>query len=274
MMDTYYLIPLGALTAFIGVIGGVGGATLLVPTLVAFGLSPLEAAPLGLISVAGTSLAASLRQLDDGLVHHRLGLTIEAPAAIGAVFGALISTSLPAVWLARVLGFGALAGAIATLARRGVRNPPKSTFVDDSPGEWPGTLGGTYHHGGQSVPYLAKRLPAGLTVSLIAGTISGMAGVGGGFLKTPAMSEVMKVPVKVAAATSTFTMGITAATGLIVFSGQGRLAPVSGAAVVLGALGGALIGARVQSRLPASRAKTITGGLLALIAVVVLVQTT
>lgn len=272
MVELYLLVPLAALTAFAGVIGGIGGATLLVPSLIALGMSPLSAAPLGLISVAATSLAASVRQLDDGLVHHRLGLTVEAPASIGAVAGALASTSLPSEWLARALGLGALAGAIATLSRKGVRNLPRSTFIDDSPGEWPGTLGGTYHHGGHSVPYMATRLKGGLAVSLVAGAISGMAGVGGGFLKTPAMSEVMRVPVKVAAATSTFTMGITAAAGLIVFSGQGRLVPVDGAAVVIGSLAGALAGASIQSRLPATRAKAVTGAMLGVIAVVVLVR--
>jgi uncharacterized membrane protein YfcA len=270
--DVYLLVLLGAITAFIGVIGGIGGATLLVPSLIAVGMSPLEAAPLGLISVAATSLAAATRQLDDGLVHHRLGLTTEAPASIGAIAGALVSTSLPSEWLSRALGLGALAGAIATLKRKGIRNLPRSSFSDDSPGEWPGTLGGTYHHGGHSVPYMATRLRSGLAVCLVAGSISGMAGVGGGFLKTPAMSEVMRVPVKVAAATSTFTMGITAAAGLIVFGGQGRLVPVDSAAVVIGALAGALAGAPVQSRLSATRARTVTGVMLGVIAAVVLVR--
>ena len=123
------------------------------------------------------------------------------------------------------LGLGALAGAVATLGRRGVRNLPEGAFLDDSPGEWPGTLGGTYHFGSEAVPYQARRVAQGLGVSAVAGVISGLAGVGGGFLKTPAMSEVMQVPVKVAAATSTFTMGITAAAGLIVFWGQGRSGP-------------------------------------------------
>jgi len=264
------LVVLGGVAACLGAVGGIGGATILVPVLLALDMSPLEAAPLGLITVAATSLAAATRQLDDGLVHHRLGLTVESIASVGAVAGALASTVVSQQWLARTLGLGALAGAIATLARRGVRNLPDSSFTDDSPGEWPGTLGGTYHQGGQAIPYQATRVPLGLAVSLVAGTISGMAGVGGGFLKTPAMSEVMKVPVKVAAATSTFTMGITAAAGLIVFTGQGRIDFRSGAAVGLGALVGAMGGALLQSRLPARATRVVTGVLLVIVAVVVL----
>lgn len=270
MPSVWFLVALGAATSFLGAVGGIGGATLLVPALLLLGVDVYEAAPLGLLTVAATSLAASMRQLDDGLVHHRLGLTVESAASLGAVAGALVAASVSEDWLARILGLGALAGAIATLARRGVRNQPSGAFVDDSPGEWPGTLGGTYHHGGGSVPYQAKRVPAALAVSGVAGIVSGMAGVGGGFLKTPAMSEIMTVPVKVAAATSTFTMGITAAAGLAVFGGQGRLEAVPGAAVVIGALLGALLGARLQSGLPAGRARMVTGTLLAVVAVVVI----
>lgn len=268
----WFLVVMGAATAFFGALGGIGGATLLVPLLLALGMQPLDAAPLGLIAVAATSLAASVSQLEDGLVHHRLGLTVESTASVGTVAGALLSTALPQVWLARSLGLGALAGAVAMLARRGVRNLPAATFADDSPGEWPGTLGGTYHHGGEAIPYQATRVPQALAVSLVAGAISGMAGVGGGFLKVPSMSEIMRVPVKVAAATSTFTLGISAAVGLLVFTGQGRVDAVAAAGVALGALGGAGLGASTQSRLPAVLTRMITGSLLVVIAVVVLAR--
>lgn len=264
------LVLLGALTAFGGAVGGIGGATLLVPVLLLTGMDIIDAAPLGLLSVAATSLAAAGRQLDAGLVHHRIGLTVELAASSFAVAGALLSTAVPGAWLARILGLGALAGAVLTLARGGTRNHPNETFLDDAPGEWPGTLGGTYHFTGRAVPYQARRVPLGLAVAAIAGAISGMAGVGGGFLKTPAMSEVMHVPVKVAAATSTFTMGITAASGILVFAGQGRIDAAPGAAVVLGALIGATAGSRVQTGLPAGRARVVTGTLLVLVAAVVI----
>lgn len=273
MPATWLLALFAAGTSFLGALAGIGGATLLVPVLLLAGMNVLEAAPLGLLSVAATSLSASTRQLDAGLVHHRLGITVEVVASIFAIAGALVSTAMPEVWLARSLGVGALIGAAFILARRGTRNLPDVTFSDDSAGEWPGTLGGTYHFGGHSIPYQATHVPLGLSVSAMAGAISGMAGVGGGFLKTPAMSEVMHVPVKVAAATATFTAGVTAASGLLVFAGQGRLEARPGAAVVLGALVGAWFGARIQARLHASRARLVTGSTLVLVACVVIGRT-
>lgn len=267
------LIALGAASALLGSLGGIGGATLLVPALLMLDVDPLVAAPLGLFVVAAGSLAAASRQLNDGLVHHRLGVTIELSAAAGTAAGALLATNVPAIWLARVLGVAAILGALAALARRGVRNRPVSAFDADVAGEWPGTLAGQYPLDGRMVPYQARNVPGGLAVSLVAGGIAGLSGVGGGFIKTPAMSELMKVPVKVAAATTTFTLGITASTGLAIFAVQGRLDLSGGAAVVLGALFGGAAGSSLQSRLPGPVARIATGVLLIIVGVVVIGRT-
>jgi uncharacterized membrane protein YfcA len=264
------LAVLGGLCALVGSVGGIGGATLLVPLLLVLGMEPLQAAPLGLLAVAAGSLAAASRQVDDGLVHHRLGLTVELTAGMGTVAGALLSTQVPEVWLARLLGVAALVGAGAARGRSGSRNLPHSTFDAEPGGEWPGTLGGQYPLGGRMVPYQARRVPAGLVASVLAGAVAGLSGVGGGFVKTPAMSEIMRVPVKVAGATTTFTLGLTASTGLLIYAVQGRIEVRGGAAVVAGAVAGGLIGARVQSALPATAVRRLTGVLLVLVAAIVL----
>lgn len=268
------VMGLGAGCALIGSLGGIGGATLLVPILLALGVEPLVAAPLGLLTVAAGSLAAGARQVDAGLVHHRLGLTVELTASAGAVAGALLSASISQTLLSRVLGVAALVGAAAALSRTGVRNLPVASFgAETEAGEWPGTLGGQYELGGQMVPYHATNLPGGMAASLAAGVVAGLSGVGGGFLKTPAMSEIMHVPVKVAAATTTFTLGITASTGLLIYGIQGRLSVESGAAVVAGAIGGGLVGARLQSRIHATTLRRLTGVLLVVVGAVVIGRT-
>jgi hypothetical protein len=140
--------------------------------------------------------------------------------------------------------------------------------VAEPAGEWPGTLGGAYDGPGGVVPYQARRLVPGLGAMVLAGAVSGLAGVGGGFIKTPAMSEIMHVPVKVAAATSTFTVSVTSATTLLVFAGQGRIDVVEGAGVVLGGLAGGAVGARLQGALPPVPVRRILGAVLVVVAVV------
>ncbi len=272
MPEVWVLIVLSFACAGLGALGGIGGASLLVPVLLVLDVDPLLAAPLGMLLVGAGSLAAASQQVQEGLVHHRLGLSVELFATIGTITGALLSTRLDQVWLARVLGLAAFAGALAAVGRKGIRNRPQGIFDQDPAGEWPGTLGGTYSLGGSAVPYQAQRVPAGLGVAVGAGVVAGLAGVGGGFLKTPAMSEVMKVPVKVAAATSTFVSGITAATGLLIYTAQGRIDAESAAVVIFAALAGGMFGAKLQTVLNAVVVRRTTGTLLAIIAVVVIVR--
>ena len=94
----------------------------------------------------------------------------------------------------------------------------------------------------------------------------------GGFVKTPVMSEVMGVPVKVAAATTTFTVGVTASAALLVALAQGRVEGIAGAAVVAGAVPGGWMGAALQRRLPPPVARLVVSALLAAVGVVLLVR--
>jgi hypothetical protein len=266
------LIVLSVVAAALGALGGLGGATILVPVLVLVGVDPIEAAPLGLLTVAAGSLAAAATQLNEGVVHHRLGVTLETAASAGAILGAAVSESLSASTLSRVLALSAIVAAVAGGRRKGMRNVPQGEFAGEPAGEWPGTLSGVYTSAQGPVPYQARRLPLGLGAMAGAGLISGLAGVGGGFIKTPAMSEIMHVPVKVAAATTTFTLGITASAGLIVYAGQGRIDLVPSAAVVLGGLGGGLVGARVQQVMAPQRVRRVLSALLLVVGAILLAR--
>lgn len=266
------LIALSFATALIGTLGGLGGAIILVPVLVLLGVEAQYAAPLGILSVAAGSLAAAPRHLDDGVVHHRLGVTLEITASAGAIVGALLGEVVSSTVLARVLAVVALLAAVSGVRRRGLRNLPHAEFSHEEPGEWPGTLSGAYRLSDtEIVPYSAKRVPAGLGAMALAGLVSGLAGIGGGFIKTPAMNQIMTVPVRVAAATSTFTVGITAAASLVVFSGQGRIDYRAGAAVVVGGVVGGVVGARVGRRLHPDLTRRLLTVALVVIAVILVV---
>lgn len=243
------LVVLSAGAALLGTLGGLGGAIFLVPALIVAGVDPLLAVPLGASAVVAGSLAAGPRQVRLGLVHHRLGSTIEVVAAAGAIVGALVGPRIPQSVLTWLLAAVALGAGVIALRKTGLYNLPDELFAHEHPGEWPGTLAGAYQLGDDVIPYQARRVPLGLAGMSVAGVMSGVAGVGGGFIKVPVMRELMRVPVKVAAATSTFTVGITAAVSLVVYARQGRIDAVAAAAVVLGALGGGLAGAGIASRL-------------------------
>lgn len=271
-MSVPSLVLLAVATAAIGALGGLGGAVFLVPALVIAGVEPADAAPLGLISVAAGSLAAAPRQLEHGLVHHRLGITLEVAASAAAVAAAVWSSQASDDLLRIVLAVSAGGAGVVGLLRSEVRNVAQPEFAGEPPAEWPGTLGGAYAGPGGVVPYRARNLPQGLAAMVVAGAITGLSGVSAGFVKTPAMRELMFIPVKVAAATTTFTVGVTAATSLLVFAGQGRIDVGDGSAVALGGLIGGVVGAAVQDRLSPKGVRRALSIVLVVVALVLVVD--
>jgi uncharacterized membrane protein YfcA len=249
-----------------------GGAILLVPLLVLTGTPARAAAPLGLVSVAAGSTAAGARHLQGGLVNHRLGITTELFASSGAMIGALASGLASDHFLKLVLAAVALAAGILGGRRKGIRNQPQPGLTQADVGEHVGALSGVYRLDDGFVPYRANRLAPGALLFTLSGLLAGLAGASGGFVKTPASSEVMHVPVRVAAATTTFTIGITSAAGLIVFAFQGRLDLRACAAVCAGAIIGGNAGAMLQSRLSPPQVRTFLSVALVVISVVLAVR--
>lgn len=271
MPDVLLLIALAATTSGMGALGGLGGAVILVPALVLAGWSPVAAAPLGLVSVAAGSVAAGARQLSERSVNHRIGITTELAATTGAVVGALIASQLSDDFLVYVLAAVALSAATLGGRRKGLRNPPQPGLGPGHIGERVGALAGAYPVNGGVAPYATRRLPLGLVLMGLSGLVAGTTGASGGFIKTPATSEIMHVPTKVAASTTTFTIGITASAALVVFVLQGRLDIQPSSAVVFGSLAGGFIGAVVQSRLHPAHVRRALSVVLVLIALVLVV---
>ena len=263
------LAGLSLLTAGIGALGGLGGAILLVPLLALTGTPASEAAPLGLISVAAGSIAAGGLQLAERTVNHRLGVTTELAATLGATMGALGSGLVGDTVLTIGLAVVAAAAALVMLLRTSSKG--ESTPQDRTVGEWPGQIAGVAPTArmaaGGGVVYEARRIPTGLGLMWVSGVVAGVAGASGGFIKTPVTTEVMGIPLKIAASTTTFTIGVTAAAGLVVFALQGRIDPFAAAAVIAGSLIGGQVGAALQARAPTSTIRRGLGGLLLLIAV-------
>lgn len=259
-------------TATFGALGGLGGAVLLVPILVVAGVPASEAAPLGLLTVAAGSISAGPRQLRERTVNHRLGVATELMASTGAVGGALLSGAVSDEVLTYLLAAVALAAALAGGARKGLRNRPDPRCVTSDVGERVGGLAGAYPLDRGIVPYRVTRLPSGLGFMGLAGFIAGTAGASGGFIKTPATTELMHVPMKVAAATTTFTVGITSSSALVVFALQGRIDVETSALVIVGSLVGGQLGAGLQSKMSPPLVRRVLAALLVAVALLLVAQ--
>ena len=93
--------------------------------------------------------------------------------------------------------------------------------------------------------YVAEHVPAGFGIMFVAGTLSGLLGIGSGAVKVLAMDQVMKLPFKVSTTTSNFMIGVTAAASAGFYLSHGYILPGLSMPVVLGVLAGSLVGSRI-----------------------------
>jgi uncharacterized membrane protein YfcA len=126
----------------------------------------------------------------------------------------------------------------------------------------PGRLGGRLFEGPAEYVYRVRRLPFAVSASLVAGAMAGLLGLGGGIVKVPVLTTFCGVPMRVAAATSTFIIGVTAAAAAIPYLARGDVALPLSASVALGALPGSLLGAWLSESLEARALKMLMAAVL------------
>jgi hypothetical protein len=115
-------------------------------------------------------------------------------------------------------------------------------------------------------------VPVAVTASFIAGNLSSLLGIGGGFIKVPVLNAWCGVPIRAAAATSAFMIGVTATAGAVIYYGKGQLIPTLGAAAVLGVQLGSWSGMRYGQRASAKWLKLMMAIVLLVISVMMFVR--
>jgi uncharacterized membrane protein YfcA len=106
-------------------------------------------------------------------------------------------------------------------------------------------MDGSYPSREGPVAYNVYAVPTGFSLMFVAGTLSGLLGIGSGAVKVLAMDRAMRVPFKVSTTTSNFMIGVTAAASAGVYLHRGYIDPVVSLPVMLGVLFGSMIGARI-----------------------------
>jgi uncharacterized protein len=88
-------IALGFAAGVVAGLFGVGGGLLFVPTLIALGLTQVEAEATSLLAILPTVAAGTWRQSRYGNVSWRTALVIGAASVVGVQAGALVALALP-----------------------------------------------------------------------------------------------------------------------------------------------------------------------------------
>ena len=245
--DDIAILLASAVAGLIGALAGVGGGILVIPALtIGFGVDIHLAVGASIVSVIATSSGAASAYVRDRMTNMRIAMFLELATTTGAVCGALLAAVVAPALLYVLLGVVLLGSAGMQVSRLGEEVPPvdppsaiatrlrlESSYPD--------------RRLDREVPYSARRVPLGFALMWIAGVFSGLLGIG--VLKVLAMDGAMRLPMKVSSATSNFMIGVTAAASAGIYLARGDVDPQIAAPVALGVLMGAVIGARLLSRI-------------------------
>lgn len=240
------LVWLGSLVAgLLGALTGLGGGVVIVPLLtLVFGADIRYAIGASLVSVIATSSGAAAAYVKEGYTNLRVGMFLEIATALGALAGAALAVILPAGAVAVLFGI-VLAGSAYLSSRPhgehpGPDRPDRLASLLRMDGSYPGPDG--------PIAYRVRGVPAGFGLMFVAGSLSGLLGIGSGAVKVLALDQAMRLPFKVSTTTSNFMIGVTAAASAGVYLNRGYIDPGLAMPVVLGVLPGAILGARLLAK--------------------------
>ena len=231
-----------------GTLVGLGGGFLVVPLLlIVYNLSPPAAAATSLVVVFLNAASGSAGYLRQGRVEWRAGMILALGTIPGALVGPAIATAIPTRTFELVFGSILIGMALFLF----LRPESKSTVPSSIGGNWLRVRRTFTTPAGDSHD-IAFSGPLALLASFGVGVIGSLLGIGGGLVHVPAMIHLMGFPVHLAMATSTFVLAITALTAVLEYTRRGfvewPLAAALGIGVVVGAQLGAAVAHRIHAR--------------------------
>jgi uncharacterized membrane protein YfcA len=259
----------------LGTLGG-GGSILAVPALVfAAGMDPKQATASSLVLVGVAAAFGLIPHIRGGRVKVGLGVAFGLAGIPGSLVGSALNKQMNADLL--LLGFSVL---VLVAAWRMVTGCPSCTKVGEervmaeAAGRPGGGLGAgpVADKGAVAGPTVLERLDTRRMLAIVAagtgvGFLTGLFGVGGGFVIVPALTLLLFLPMPLAIGTSLLVIAINSAVAL-----STRLATTTidwGATLpfTLAAVAGVLTGGRLAGKLDSERLTRWFAALLVAVAV-------
>ena len=237
----------------LGLLGG-GGSILAVPALVyVLHLDVKQAIPISLIVVAAASAVGAIPKLRAGHVQWRLAAVFAAAGIPAAFVGTAVGRHLPQS--AILIGFATVMVIAGARMLRDQSNTGTACTVGDSGINWRRCA--------------SRSIPAGLLVGLL----TGLFGVGGGFLIIPALVVMLGVEMPIAVGTSLVIIVANSVAGFLGHVGDISIDWSITAVFVGAAMATSVIAGHLGTRLDTTRLQRWFAYLLFAVAAYVLVDT-
>jgi uncharacterized membrane protein YfcA len=239
---------LGGVVGLILALTGAGGGILAVPLLLfVLGLGIAEAAPIALLAVALAAGIGAVMGLRLGIVRYRAAALMAGLGMLASPLGLWLARRVPntplTVLFAAVLAYVAVRMFRQTVAsqgriRRDAPATPQPCHLDNGSGRFVWTAACT-----RALAF----------TGLGAGFLSGLLGVGGGFVIVPALKKATDAPLHAIVATSLAVITLVSIAGVVSTSISGHMNWSIGAPFAAGAVAGMLGGRLIADRLSGPR---------------------
>lgn len=255
------VIVLGIMVGLIMALTGAGGGILAVPLLIfATGLTVAQAGPVGLLAVGMSAALGATLGLRTGIVRYRAALLMAAVGVLCAPIG---------IWLASQFNEDVMSALFSTVlmfvAYRIFKQSQHDLVLEQE------------KETGHSLPCnldadkkrLAWTKPCGRALAMFggcAGLLSGLLGVGGGFVIVPALQRYTDLTMKSVVATSLAVIALVSLSGVIVSALHGGMNWSVALPFCGGALVGMLFGRLISKRLEGPQLQTAFAVVAALVA--------
>lgn len=250
---------LGLITGLMLGLTGAGGGALAAPLLMlVLHLGAAQAAPISLLSVTLGAGVGALWGLRQGIVRYRAALVMAAAGIVASPLGIALARVLPNTPL--MLAFALL---LLYQARRAW---------------WPVTAAGleqrpcTLNPGTGRFVWNRPCAYALLGAGGFAGLLSGLLGVGGGFILVPALRRNTPLPMQSIAATSMAVLALVSLGGVGQWLAHGELDWGVGLPFLLGGLAGMVVGKWLSPHLPERHLQRLFGLLCVIMALGLIVR--
>lgn len=255
---------LGLATGVLSGLFGVGGGVISQPGMRLLGVEPLVAIGTALPAIIPGAASGTYRYSREGLIRWRAVAATVPVGLVAAAAGGFLAEEVPGeghllqLATACLLGFSAWRMARQP-DRPAIRHEPLAesdapeapTGAEQPPGPGPeGATTGTF-----------------AAIGATSGLLSGLLGIGGGVLMVPAFAHFARMPVKTAVATSLACVGAFAVPGTITHAVEDHVAWGIAAALVVGVVPGARIGAHLAIAATDRRLRLVVSAFLGLTAV-------
>jgi uncharacterized protein len=216
MLDAQLIsLCLGLLVGFILALSGAGGAIFAIPLLM-FGLqlNLTQAAPIALLAVMSAASIGAIQGLNNGIVRYKTAFVIAAFGIAFAPFGVWLAKRAPTHYLSLILAAILVYIAIRTWQQ----STQIATGVEDKPA--PACIINPVTSKLFWTALCTKRLVA---TGSIAGLLSGLLGVGGGFVIVPSLRKVSNFETQTIIATSLAVIALVSAGSVTTYLWHGDI---------------------------------------------------